>query len=157
MPDSNVVKVIAFDPGDNTGWATGYVLDAQLHVIDYGWDTWKEISARYSKTMRDPEKRMDVVVYESFYLRKKNALQLVGSSFPVCQMVGVIKNEAWMTGTELVEQHPSDKPTIDTMMGGANTYLPKAEKEHSRDALRHLWFWAVTQGGVDLAQIGRKD
>lgn len=156
MSTSNVIKVIAFDPGTSTGWATGYVLDGQPVVTDYGYGPWKDVALRYMKTMRDPEKAIPVVVYESFRLRKNEALKLAGSDFPVCQMIGIIKAEAWMAGSQLVTQEPSDKPIIDRMMGGVKAYLPVSDVEHDRDALRHLWYYFVTKGGVDLAQIGAK-
>lgn len=165
MADSNAIKVIAFDPGTSTGWATGYILDGQPVVTASGYGPWKDVALRYTKTMRNPTTCIPVVVYESFRLRKNEALKLAGSDFPVVQMIGIIKNEAWNAPkmVTLVTQEPSDKPTIDQMMGGTKNYLPPPASEngksveHERDALRHLWYYFVTQGGVDLAQIGRKD
>jgi hypothetical protein len=158
--------VIAFDPGTTTGWATGVISGGRLEVLDYGYAQWKEVALTYDRRQRqDPALDLslvktppfDVMVYESFYLRKSSALQLVGSDFPVVKFIGGVLVTSWATNTKVQVQHPSDKPTIDQVMGGAAAYLPRSEVEHDRDALRHLHFYAYTKGGCDLAQIGRKD
>lgn len=156
MGDANAIKVIAFDPGTTTGWASGTISDGQLVVLDYGYNAWKAVALHYDRVQRNPDTRYDVMVYESFRLRRGDAMSLVGSTFPVIQFIGGVLVTSWATGTQIVTQEPSHKPVIDKMMGGAKNYLPKSEVEHDRDALRHLYYYAVNRGGVDLAQIGGK-
>lgn len=151
MTDERLIKVIAFDPGTTTGWATGYVLDDQLVVTNYGYDPWKDVALKYDNTQRNPDTKIDVMVYESFYLRKAKAMQLVGSDFPVIKFIGGVLVTSWATGTTIVKQEPAHKPVIDQMMKGTG-YLPVSEVEHDRDALRHLYYWAATKGGADLSK-----
>jgi hypothetical protein len=82
-------------------------------------------------------------VYESWRLRAANAMALVGSDLPSSQCVGAIKMAAWHSNTFICTSEPSNKPVIDSFMGGTD-YLPARDQvEHYRDALRHLYWYAA--------------
>lgn len=143
-----IKKVIAFDPGEVTGWAMG-LLDTEarpptLLITAFGHDPWKKVSLEYDRMMRG-EAPADVVVYESWRLRPDKAKELVGSDMQPSQGIGIIKLGAWVSKAQLITSEPKYKTVIDAMMGGTE-YLPERDGvEHERDAVRHLCWAAVTQ------------
>ena len=139
MP-TDAVKLIAIDPGEETGWATGYVHDVRLTVTDSGWMDVKTFMVKFQRVQCNPLTRKDYVIYEAFHLRPDKARELIGSSFPTVECIGAIKTATWVHGGILVRQFPKHKPVIDAWMGGTK-YLPTGDGvEHRRDALRHLYF-----------------
>lgn len=142
------MRIIAIDPGENTGWAIGTVSqDGVLTIDSYGFDPWKKFCMNYMDVM-DGGNPFDVVVYESWRLRPANMKELAGSDLPSSQCVGIIKYGAWKHKKQLVTSEPSNKPVIDKQMGGTD-YLPGRDNaEHHRDAVRHLcWFYVNKLGG----------
>lgn len=138
------MRVIAIDPGENTGWAIGAVVDGKLHVTAFGYDPWKKFCMNYMDVM-DGDNSFDVVVFESWRLRASEMKALLGSDLPSSQCIGVIKYGAWKHKKQLVTSEPSNKPVIDGQMGGTD-YLPGRDgAEHHRDAVRHLAWWFVNK------------
>jgi hypothetical protein len=145
------VRIIAFDPGEATGWAIGTLYDddtpKQLCIEAFGHDPWKKVSLEYDRAMRG-DNPFDVVVYESWRLRRNKAKELIGSDMQPSQGIGIIKLGAWVSGARLITSEPMYKDVIDSMMGGTE-YLPKRDGvEHERDAVRHLCWAAVTKFNV---------
>jgi hypothetical protein len=148
------LRVIAFDPGELTGWARGVLhvgVDiagtpaSQLEVEAFGYDPWKPTALAFWRTMaEDP---YDVVIYETWRLRRSSALDLIGSDMQSSQFIGCVKLATWVAQKErpvrILGQEPSIKHVIDGWKGGTD-YLPRDSegKEHFRDALRHLWYRA---------------
>ena len=146
------MRILALDPGVTVGWATGTLHLPSKGVegvadLEYGTTPMKEFMIHYSSRLREEEPPYDVIVYESWLLRRKEALSLVGSDLPSSQVIGVIRNEVWMANRRpirpigLHRQHPQDKRSIDAHMGGT-AYLPKSDVDHARDAIRHLYYYA---------------
>lgn len=148
-------RIIAIDPGDETGWAIGRIIKQDSMTVEaYGHDPWKIFAMTYMNVMQgnDP---FEIVVYESWRLRAQAAKQLTGTDFPAVQCVGAIKVGAWQSGAVLVTSEPAHKPVVDKWMGGTD-YLPdRGGVEHHRDALRHLYWYAINPqyGGVPLDAI----
>jgi len=145
-------RIIAIDPGEMTGWAAGYLIEAnslegtprQLEVAKFDYSPWKSFVMQFDAEMRG-DNPFDIVVYESFRIRATAAKALTGSDVPTAQCIGAIKLAAWRAGSQLVTSEPSHKPVIDRQMGGTD-YLPKRDQvEHYRDAVRHIHWYAVNK------------
>lgn len=145
-----MTTVLAIDPGEMTGWARGEITDGVCEVHAHGYTPWQDfVIALYHRMARDP---YDAVVYESWRLRKSSAMDLVGSDLQSSQCIGAIKLSCWLAQqdgkvVQVRNQEPAIKNVIDAMKGGTE-YLPKSDKEHNKDAVRHLWYFAVTEKGV---------
>lgn len=145
-------RCVACDPGESTGWATGNIdKDARiLEVTGDGWMPWKEFGLWLWES--HAEEPFDFMIYESWRLRYGVARELNGSDLQPVQCVGQIKAAAWWASDKpvLVSQEPAIKPIIDKQMkvAGWPDYLPSSEVEHNRDALRHLWYFAVNKYNV---------
>jgi hypothetical protein len=143
--------VIAIDPGEMTGWARGVIGDGVCEVHAHGYTPWQDFVIALHDRMTGDEP-YDVVVYESWRLRRSSALDLVGSDLQSSQCIGAIKLGCWLAQkngrvVRVRNQEPAIKNIIDSMKGGTD-YLPKSDKEHNKDAVRHFWFYAVTEEGV---------
>lgn len=147
------MRVIAFDPGEMTGWAIGTLYPEERLVIDsFGFDPWKKAAMDYMRVM-EGDNPFDVVVYESWRLRRGKEKELIGSDMQSSQCIGIIKYGAWKAHAQLVTSEPAYKPVIDAMMGGT-LYLPNRDRvEHYRDAVRHLCWYAVTKADVDPTDV----
>lgn len=138
--------IIAIDPGHETGWATGVIEDREFHLERHAWHPWKHFALGFHKRMmEDP---YDIVVYESWILRAKEAKSLVGSDMQSSQAIGAMKLSVWLAQqagarVELVTQHPANKTPANAWIEKFGLWLPKSEVEHNRDAIRHLYFYAV--------------
>lgn len=144
--------IIAIDPGEMTGWARGQVDDGSVHIEAHGYTPWQDFVIAFAERMEEDPPPYDVVVYESWRLRRSSALELVGSDLQSSQCIGAIKLACWRAQrrghvVRIRNQEPAIKNVIDSMKGGKD-YLPTSDKEHNKDAVRHFWFYAVTEEGV---------
>lgn len=143
-----MARIIAIDPGEMTGWAIGRLDETGLTVEQYGYDPWKQFVMNMAD-VQEGANPFDIIVYESFRIRSTAAKALTGSDVPTAQCIGAIKLSGWRSGTKLVTSEPSNKPVIDSQMGGTD-YLPRRDKvEHYRDAVRHIHWYAVNKEGID--------
>ncbi len=146
-------RVIAIDPGEQTGWAIGTVLvrpdgRKMLTIDQYGYDDWKTFALTLDGVQKG-DNPFDVIVYEDWRLRSDKAKAKIGSAFPEIQCIGAMKLSAWTSGAKLVTSTPYHKNVIDAQMEGTD-YLPKRDRvEHYRDAVRHLCWYAVNT--VDIS------
>jgi hypothetical protein len=130
--------IMAIDPGVQTGYAVGRISDkGKLLVLKSGWLPWKEFVLQLQGSVVD----YDTFVYESWRLRLKESRSLVGSDMQSSQCIGCIKLVAWTRGVKLVTQEPSDKVTANAWIKAHGHELPTEPVEHSRDALRHLYYY----------------
>ena len=148
-------RIIAIDPGDQTGYAIGVLGPGhKFEVHDWGYTDWKTFVINYDKVMLG-EKPFDIVVYESWRLRATAAKQKTGSTFPEIQCIGCIKLGAWRNKATLFTTEPAYKPVVDGWMGGTE-YLPGRDgAEHARDAMRHLYWYAIKEGGIPVDEARR--
>ena len=136
-------RVIAFDPGEQTGVAIGTIDANVLEVEHFGWDRWMDAAYRFKRGAEG----FDHCVYESWKLTARGAKNLKGSDMPWSQFIGMMKMVCHDNDITLSVQEPAEKYVIDARMGDLD-YLPKGEVEHHRDALRHLIKYAVENHNV---------
>lgn len=150
--------VVALDPGGRSGWASAFmdvnhfepsgtgVLEnhamadwlAQRQTIWHPHDPWRAGGAP----------AFDVVVYESWRPRRKNGKMDWIENDPLisAQHVGQVRWIARASGAQLVEQHPSDKPTaIATMPDVFRRMDEDSNEQHDQDARMHLWLYFYRQ------------
>lgn len=146
-------RILAVDPGEQTGWATGALTpEGSFEFENCGYTDWRTFVQQYYNVMHG-DNPYDIVVYESWRLRAPNAKQMVGSDFPSSQAIGAIKLCAWVKKSKLVTSEPSNKPVVDAQMGGKD-YLPKRDgAEHARDTVRHLYWYVINKEGIDIKQV----
>ncbi len=114
------------------------------------YDPWKDFLLRFYKTQQG-DNPFNIVVYEAWRLRASKAKSLTGSDMQSVQCVGGLKLISWVTGvTTLHTQEPAIKPIADKYMAafGHPDYLPDSDAEHPKDAVRHLWYYAITKHEV---------
>lgn len=140
-------RIIAIDPGEMTGWAIGRIGDDAFVIDTYGYSPWKQFCMNYMSVM-DGDDPFEIVVYESWRLRKSSAMALIGSDMPSSQCIGIIKYGGWKHGAHMHTSEPAFKDVIDKQMGGTD-YLPVRDTvEHYRDAVRHFYWYAINKGGI---------
>jgi hypothetical protein len=144
-------NLVAFDPGEMTGWAKAHVTGGRLYITDHGYDPWPIVDDRFSDTIDAllasngglPEPWH--VIWEEWRLFRKHAMAMVGSDFPSVQAVGAMRahvRRAQRNGfpqITLWRNAPAHKEVVDGWMGGTG-YLPKSNVDHNRDAIRHLCY-----------------
>lgn len=143
------VRLIGIDPGVSTGWATGTLQNGSLAIDKDGWDPWRVFAMRFHDRMLNfEEEGFDVVVVEDWRLTKKGKDVLVGSDLPSSQVLGCTRlgyDLARRAGhhPRLVLQQPSTKAVVNGWMGAVVGWLPESPVDHNRDAIRHLWYYAL--------------
>ena len=100
-----MTKVLILDPGESTGWLL-VKLDSDEYSIISGGTMPKDHNV--VGTLISFEKP-DVIVYETFNMYPGKAKALSWNSFYPCEVIGVIKYEAFKVGAELVGLRPSTK------------------------------------------------
>ena len=138
--------VMALDPGETTGIAIFHKGQVTCNV--FGLWAWVPFYMRVRPT---------VVVVEDFRLRRHAALSLVGSDFPTCQVIGVIKYLAEQAKVPIVMQSPS-------ILAGMKdrVVVPEDSKllitgEHMLDALRHGLYYLESQDALELYERWLQD
>lgn len=146
------MKILALDPGEKVGWATASLDDGGLAVDTHGISHLKDMALAIFRAVVE-ERRYDLVIYETWRLRRDKAMTFVGNEFPSVQFIGMVRLCCWLSNTKIVAQGPGVKqstadavldaghyPEIKKLIDGA----PKRHDEsHDVDALRHLvaWHW----------------
>jgi hypothetical protein len=153
------LRVLALDPGERVGWATGWIEDGVrllgddgvetvvadtklLRVDNHGISFLKDMALKVFEVAKD----YDVIVYETWRLRPNKAKAFIGSDFPSVQFIGMVRLAAWVSGTKLVSQGPSVKHTAEKYarahlpdVAARLDKMPKAHDDgHDGDALLHL-------------------
>lgn len=150
--------VIALDPGGRSGWASARMSEDQLELTgggvlrqDYMARWFAEKQAVFF-THNDPrrlqayDKLFDVMVYETWYPREENGSMewIKGDPLLTPQHIGQLRLVADMSGTKIVDQHPTDKPmAVATMPANLHDVDKWSNEQHDQDARMHLWlyFW----------------
>jgi hypothetical protein len=160
------MKILAIDPGERVGWATGEILwlgpdgkhygeyaklpqefdnelKRDLVVRQHGITALKPFALKLDEVFAD----YDVIVYERFVLASGKAKELAGSDMQTSQLIGMIRLNGWRhPQVKLVAQWPANMATAEKsappwlreILDG----LPKAHDDsHDGSALLHLWYW----------------
>lgn len=140
--------VIAFDPGETTGYAA-----AEVDFSGSGVPTFNLLEATEIKTYYELDAVFtrkidlfgDVVIVEAFNLFPTKAKAQIGSTFPAAEMIGTIRYIMHMHHCEgqLVMQTPHQKERITDQMLRDHIMAHLHSSPHVRDALRHIVFYAL--------------
>ena len=151
--------VIAMDPGGRSGWAsawmdvnrfqpTGNGVLENTRMADWLAERQSIVYARRHPDGWPADPWYDVVVYESWRPRRQNGKMDWIENDPLvsAQHVGQIRWIARASGAQLVEQHPSDKPTaVKTMPEIYAALNQDSNEQHDQDARMHLWLYFYRQ------------
>lgn len=136
-----MTTILGLDPGKTTGWAiirVGEDRKVELGLIGETKDmALLEIEPRFDEA--------DVIVYENFLVRPKNAMKGDFNYDPMFapQVIGAIKTLAALKKKDLQKQEPAIKPVG---YGFAGLQYTRGKKGmHVQDAIAHAWFYAVKQ------------
>lgn len=134
-----VLKVLVFDPGENTGWNYAEIADGnKLKYLTGGTTVRSHMGVAELFTIYNP----DLVVFESFHMYPGMAKTLSWNSFYPCEVIGVIRYMCDKMGIQYYEQAPS----IKKFSGGLDNdwvMLRQREQttEHCKDAFLHLKYF----------------
>lgn len=142
----NRKQIIAFDPGERTGYAVGSLdvdefdpkTGAGFAVEEQGVLTVREMGRQLRDLVRD----CDVVVYETWRLYQDKALALVGNDMQPSQVIGMIRFVAWEQGTKIRNNGADIKAIANkTMPDWLRKHMAKSTEQHDQDAIMHLWYY----------------
>lgn len=142
--------VIAFDPGEHTGYAvleygTGGSLDqfTGFHLVEAGQIPWRERCASVKALLNRDPLQVGVVLLEQFRLYPHKAQAQIGSIFPSARVIGVIEAYAFEAGlSEKVDFQMASEMQRVAIRPEHQTRLTS---EHMRDAYKHGRLWLVKQ------------
>lgn len=137
------MKVLAIDPGERAGYATGHIEDGRLELLTYGIADLKTMALKTHEVAGD----YDVLVIESYRISANHVKHHIGSEVPTLQLIGALRLCAWLNPrVKLVTQGPATKTTADRIMPtelqAVIDAAPAAHDDaHHTDAIRHLAFY----------------
>lgn len=137
--------VLAIDPGERVGWATGLIHPdppgepPRLKVTNQGVHALKDFALKLYESYA----KYDVVIYETWRLYPGMGKALVGNDMQPAQLVGMIRLCGWLNPkVKLVSQGASIKKTaLRTMPAEIKDRFERSSEQHDQDALMHLWFY----------------
>lgn len=135
-------KVLAFDPGVTTGIA---YLDNDL---TYWLGDTKDIHG-YLNKLDLTKTPVDVIVYESYFVRGEDAYKNTGRNFTV-EAIGAIAGFAARHNIKVVTYPPKLKSTQAKMTQVFPKKKPKAIS-HRLDAYNHGRYYLITEEGAPTA------
>ena len=134
------MKTIAIDPGESIG------LTARIDGEVYG-TTITGNDRLYKLWLFLVSKKPETIVFEEFALRQSAANKLVGNKFITCEVIGVIKLYAQLSGCTLVPLIPANKEYCGFSSNPKDAHFKEIRMmdnqritEHTRDAFRLLRF-----------------
>lgn len=139
-------RVLAIDPGERVGWATGLLGASadEFEIENRGVHPLQDFALKLGKSIAD----YDVVVYESWRLYPGMAKRMVGNDMQPAQLVGIIRYLGWISPTvKLVTQGAKIKETaLKTMPDWLSEHMKQSTEQHDQDAIMHLWYyhWSKT-------------
>ncbi len=142
-----MTKLLAIDPGELVGWATGHVDSEGALVLDnHGINGLKPFAIKLGESIGN----YDLVIYETFRLAATHAKKLVGNDMQTSQLIGMIRYLAWVNGVKITGQSPKIKSTADKVATGDFKSLIESEPSkhddaHDIDAIRHMAYWHFKQ------------
>ena len=135
-------RIIAFDPGESTGWA---------YIDENGTLTGGTLRGHLQVAEIIDIMRPDIIVFETFHLYPSMAKLLSWNSFYPCEIIGVIRYVGLNKSLPIVEQAPSIKKyagPVETewfqlKIGNSKLCLPfdNPVTEHTKDAYMHLKYY----------------
>lgn len=126
------VKILVIDPGKTTGYIF-YEPDTHT-VLEKG-------ELNLFERLDDLIYLADFVVYESFQLFGHKAKEQIGSDFPACEVIGVIKYLLEKTHKDYVVQRPADQQFFDDAKLKKLSLYSKSR--HVNSATKHLLYYLL--------------
>lgn len=148
------MRVLALDPGERVGWARADVNDAgQWSELRHGITELRPMALSVRESLAGPTPNSpgyDLVICEEWRLYPHKAQEMIGSSFPSVQFIGMVQLCCWTSGVKLKKQGAGVMTTGDKWMRRLNPELhemvnaPRAHDDaHDMSAIRHLFYWTV--------------
>jgi hypothetical protein len=150
-------NVIALDPGNKVGWARATVLeDGTWSNMRHGITPLRDMAISLAKNLIV----YDVVIVEDWRLYPNKAREMVGSSFPSVQFIGMVKLLTWLNPTvKYVTQGASVMKIAEKSLAAcrpelhAQVVTPRAHDDaHDMSALLHLWYWTWRTYPIGLSK-----
>lgn len=146
MPRKGSSTIVAFDPGERTGYVQ-VVVDPDFDprtgegftVVEQGVLTVRQVG-RELRALLEPA---DVVAYETWRLYASHAKEMIGNDMQPSQVVGMIRYESWRQGKKVVSNGADIKGVaFRTMPQWLRDHMDKSSEQHDKDAIMHAWFVA---------------
>ena len=142
---SPTTTVVAFDPGERTGWAVARFdpddLDS-FEILDQGVWTVVECMDGLGQLLE----RADVVVYETWRLYETHALAMIGNDMQPSQVVGMIRYEARQQDKTTRSQGANIKSmALSTTPPWVVKHMALSSEKHDQDAILHAWHYAFAK------------
>jgi hypothetical protein len=139
------LRVIAIDPGERTGWATGTVRsepgdEPDISDLNQGVHPLRDFALGLHKNAH----KYDVIAYETWRLYPGMAKRMIGNDMQPSQLVGIIRLQGWLhPNVQLVSLGATVKQIADkTMPDWLRDRKEQSSEEHDKDALDLLWYFA---------------
>lgn len=149
MANRKAYNLLAFDPGERTGWVKCQVTPdfdpktgAGFAVLDQGVLTVRQVGLMLHALVKDA----DVVVYETWRLYQTHAQQMIGNDMQPSQVVGMIRYEAWNQNRKIRNNGADIKGVAyKTMPQWLKDHMDLSTEQHDKDAIMHAWYYAWRQ------------
>lgn len=133
------MRYISIDPGQTIGYSvwngTERVEQGELGI------------AEFLHKLEEKVGELDLIIYESYALRRSSAKAMIGNEFETPQVIGVIKWIAYKAGIPTVKQSPAQKKFFgDDRLKKLGLY--DRGQRHSRDSVRHALYWQFFTAGI---------
>lgn len=138
--------VVAFDPGERTGFVCVKVTEAfdpktgeGFEILEQGVLTVRQVG----RQLHDLLAEADVVTYETWRLYSTHANEMIGNDMQPSQVIGMIRYEAWLQNTKIVS-HGADIKGVAfrTMPQWLKDHMDMSSEQHDKDAIMHAWYVA---------------
>lgn len=126
------MRYISIDPGETIGYSvwngTERVEQGELGITEFLHKLEEKVG------------ELDLIIYESYALRRSSAKAMIGNEFETPQVIGIIKWIAYKAGIPTVKQSPAQKKFFgDDRLKKLGLY--DRGQRHSRDSVRHALYW----------------
>lgn len=146
----NTERLIAFDPGKDTGVAVIHTNKRRLISLD--WEIVRGLNELMSYLNNLKTSDYDLVVMEKYRLYRHLALQQSGSTMEVAQAEGMIK--LWANQKLPLYVQPAN--ILPIAVKYTKMPLPKNHKNsHGVAALNHGYYWLVKYGLIGVIGNGK--
>lgn len=141
--------IMAFDPGDTTGWV--YVYVDFNNIKGYGIFDHKDF-VKFDDKCDEFMPYSNIIIIERFLVRP-GAGPSAWTDEPALQVIGRIKAKAAHFGVEVIFQEPAQAKRMNNeVLKDAGFNLEDIKNQHVRDALRHALVW-MRKNDSELHQL----
>ena len=155
------MKVLAFDPGESTGWSIGFDGEYEEGGTCDLWDAIHALAAALlgretadvDEHLLEAFSNVDTVVIEDWSLYPWELQNLAWDKCRTARGIGAIELICRLADVPYVLQPAKIKETA--VSGGAEMWYvrPLHENRHQNDATQHLWFYF---NGLSLSQTAEE-